>query len=252
MVSKKQRDSVDSYIQNKDYIGDNDFIFLAGHYPLKDLNNDTLNWLDKIIKDHKAIYLSAHTHYGMVINNTDQSLREINIDSLIDSPSSYWKITYNKAPNNICFEPNDLWEKLDCDNRLKDENKCITENIEKYKTSIKKWRFDGGAGQWRNRAMDAYRTMNDFIKSKKLSTSCEEKDDVFFTNNGSMPDIANSVILCEKKLDSIISNDENLQKYASCVSMLGSKVFVDTHKEREDKKRKYIKTCIPIKINSTS
>lgn len=246
MVSKKQRDLVDSYFDDpNNKIGVHDFIFLAGHYPIKDLNNETLNWLNGIIESHKAVYLSAHTHYGTMNYNDDKSLKEINIDSLMDAPTSYLKISYDKDSNKVCFEPTDLWEKLDCDSKLKvkDELNKIKVKVKSYQHSIKDWKGDAGETQWRNRAHDAYRTIKDFIKlNKPNSVNCEDKKESFFSE-GNRKYIAQVVISCEKQVDLFISQNEDLQKYASCESILGSRVFFDQKKKNDERNYQHI-ACI--------
>ena len=73
--------------------------------------------------------------------------------------------------------------------------------------------------------------MKDFIKLKTPnSVNCEDKKESFFSKGG-REDIAQVVISCEKQVDLFISKNEDLQKYASCESMLGSRVFFDKKKK---------------------
>lgn len=244
VVSKKQQNYVNRYI---DSLSNNDIVILSGHYPLKDLNYETEDWLNSLSssKSKKVMYLSAHTHNGYVTLNADKSPKEINIDSLIDFPSSYWSLKTKNGQ--VCMQPNEIWEKLDCGRVLESEFSSLKIAIENYNLNTKKWHSDAGEAQWRYRAKDSYRALRAFAKSKDLGISCEEMKEGFFENSStSMPKVAEIVTNCQKQIDAVISNNKELQTYGACQALVGSAIFANKNPNEpfSEKNSNYSRSCL--------
>jgi hypothetical protein len=225
MIGSQQSSAVDQYISELPY-GSN--IVLAGHYPLAQMQSQSAGWIKRIIEKDPAhrVYVSAHTHSGYInalqTDGQPKTSYEINSDSLIDWPSSYWKMEVN--PNNsMCFVPGDPWAELGCSQVLSSEHGLIVHAVERYKADLKSSFFDQGKRQWRWRAEDAYRAMTSFIARRGLPIACHRPD---FDRDKSV-DISRIVQDCQDRLDAAISQDNSLRVAAACTSLLGGASFVN-------------------------
>ena len=279
VILESQQKAVEDYLKS---IPPSDKIIFAGHYPFKLLEPNSANWLGKLITESSSqrMYISGHTHYGYidtkdeehsshkVTENKRNSLvdqpsnvyykfSEINADSLIDWPSSYWSMTYDNDKNTACFSNQNLWEKLSCESTLASNSEAITKDIKYYKDHIKADTFDQGEKQWLWRAEDAYRAMKSFIQVNKLDKG-EQKIECE-TLNFNLPQndfeksqklIAEKLQECQIKLDDSLMLDTKLRNYAACESILGSKVFNFNPKSRSnfqdaiEKRSNYSKFCL--------
>lgn len=244
-LSEEQIKLVESYLCS---VNSNDVVFIAGHYPVKDLSARTYEWLLKTIQENptkRIMYVSAHTHSGYIVKN--QPIRELNLDSLIDNPVTYWTVSYATEQGEICFSQQSLYQKLGCDQLLGEGAVDLYNSIKTYKEKAEPWIFDGGESQWRNRAKDTYRAILDFILLRKLDISCEPKDGNFF-DLSAMSTIIQMVSTCQDQLDNEIKNNQDLQVYAACQSIVGSRVF-SSEVEPKTYERSF---CFPIKAESLS
>jgi 3',5'-cyclic AMP phosphodiesterase CpdA len=71
---------------------------LAGHHPIKEMQNDFLKKLVKLRKEDKILnlYLSGHTHSGGFYQSVDKNFYELNIGSLNDFPIHYRNLSIIK------------------------------------------------------------------------------------------------------------------------------------------------------------
>ncbi len=231
-VSEKQRGIVGNYLDSLD---PNDIVILVGHYPVKELGKETYDWvLTNVGSDFekKRMYVSAHTHSGYV---TNEPVKELNLDSLIDNPPTYWTMVQNSQSHSVCFYQHNIYDKLNCKQVVGEGEANLRTVIQHYKHQSAPWFFDGGESQWRVRAEDAFRAINDFISKKNLDIACEAKESEFFRES-SMQDIIQTVSLCQDQLDDAIKHNRSLQVYAACQSIVGSEVFQESCSKETAKK----------------
>ena len=85
---------------------------LAGHHPIKEMQNDFLKKLVKLHKDNKILnlYLSGHTHAGGLyqsVGKNGKNFYELNVGSLNDFPIHYRNLSIiKKSPElfGVCSE----------------------------------------------------------------------------------------------------------------------------------------------------
>ncbi|UZE26891.1 metallophosphoesterase [Pseudomonas asplenii] len=226
VISKKQRDAVEKYVTA---LSSDSRVIFAGHYPLKDLEEQSANWLKELLGNDPAhrMYFSAHTHAGYIsstaLTNPVGQRVEINTDSMIDWPVSYWTMEPSGDKTQMCFTPHDVWSELGCEQQLAFESGLIEGAVKRYKSALRYSLFNQGEAQWRWRAEDAARALKSFAARRGLQLDCPLPD---FDRAGVVA-ISDAVQLCGQRLDSMLSRDPSLRIAAACTSLLGGSAFVD-------------------------
>lgn len=224
-IRREQMSIANNYLAS---IPSKDEVILAGHYPLRAMEKTAADWVMRLISKSpgRRVYMSAHTHSGY-IDHFEKDGRigggyEINSDSLVDWPSSYWRATVGGTDSSMCFTPVNLWDEFDCEQVLSVEKNLILGAVQRYRMRIKKGFFDQGEEQWRWRAQDAFRVMTSFISRRGLSISCVSPN----FDKDSLQVISEAAQDCQRLLDNVLQGNRNMRVAAACASIMGGAAFV--------------------------
>ncbi|HEY0974611.1 MAG TPA: metallophosphoesterase family protein [Solimonas sp.] len=220
-IGNAQRLAVDAYLDGP---GREDFIVLAGHYPLHRgaMHADTREWLKARLARPNVLsrFVSAHTHDAF----SDDS--NANVDSLADHPVSYRVLSLRLDGDQVRahLAERDLGQTLRCDEVLELERDAVIKSVAAF---VGNAHTGNGYGreQWLHRARDAERAMREMAAHISPGQALCAMADGPLSHRSDRAKIAARLTSCQAALDELIEADPEHQKRAACHAIVGAKAL---------------------------
>lgn len=215
-------------------------IILAGHYPLRALENDTADWLAKLqARSSKVlpVYLSGHTHEGYTDVGTlktpspasPQPIREINVGSMVDAPIHYrdvilgWNETTRRVSvSSRVHHPDDAWQ-CRSGRRL-----ALWADAKAKATAFNDSAFYNAKKQWCLRLRSAHEMLSAADGPAGQFTPKTTEQCLISDLSNTNTDTDNFLVdyrEAEKRMITWVGNDRERARDLGCQSIAGAEVF---------------------------
>lgn len=222
VIGDAQRQAVDAYLDGP---GKEDFIVLAGHYPLHrgSMHAGTLGWLRTRLARPNVLsrFISAHTHAAF---SDDLNA---NVDSLTDHPVSYRVLSLRLDGDHVRakLDERDLAQALQCDKVLGAKRDAVVESVKSFVRNSQDGGSDHGRAQWLHRARDAERAMREMAAHIAPGQALCPAVNGQIWKRGDRVGIAARLTSCQAALEKLIEADPRHQKIAACHAVVGAKAL---------------------------